>query len=75
MFLAILGSSNLANADTKYSVFCADEKIEIDMRTLEEMKSARGSHTCMFSSFSYLSEAESFVEKNFGKEGSKCSCG
>ena len=36
-----------ARSETKYNVFCAEGKIEIDTRTLDEMKSARGSDTCV----------------------------
>jgi hypothetical protein len=38
------------------------------------MRSARGSDTCMFSRFNYLSDAQSFAQKNFGGPGKKCSC-
>ena len=59
---------------THYSVFCASHRIEIDMRDLTQMKSARGSDVCQFSSFTSLSSAEDFAKKNFGGVGAACSC-
>jgi hypothetical protein len=58
---------------TKYSVFCAKGKVEIDTRTLGEMKSARGSDTCMFRSFDYRMEADKFASA-IGGVGSPCMC-
>ena len=59
---------------TKYSVFCASNKIEVDMRTLEQMRQARGSDVCMFGQFDYLGEAEDFAKKQFKGEGASCTC-
>jgi hypothetical protein len=61
-------------AQTHYYVYCANGKIEVDSRNPEQMRSARGSDTCMFSRFNYLSDAQSFAQKNFGGPGKKCSC-
>ena len=63
-----------AQSSTKYSVYCANGKIEVDMRTPEQMKSARGSDVCQLGEFNYLSDAQSFAKKNFGGVGAKCSC-
>ena len=63
-----------AQSSTKYSVYCANGKIEVDMRTAEQMKSARGSDVCQLGEFNYLSDAQSFAKKNFGGVGAKCSC-
>ena len=57
-----------------YFVYCASEKIEVDSRSFEQMKSARGSGICQLGSFDYLSDAQSFAQKNFGGPGKKCSC-
>jgi hypothetical protein len=44
--LATLVLPPMAQSSTKYSVYCANGKIEVDMRTPEQMKSARGSDVC-----------------------------
>jgi len=68
-------SSNSSAGTTMYSVFCANEKIEVDMRTLEQMKSARGSDVCMFGQFTSYSSALDLANKQFGGVGAKCTCG
>ena len=72
LFVLVLPPS--AQSSTKYSVYCANGKIEVDMRTPEQMKSARGSDVCQLGEFNYLSDAQSFAKKNFGGVGAKCSC-
>ncbi|HBD10474.1 MAG TPA: hypothetical protein DCZ69_19670 [Syntrophobacteraceae bacterium] len=72
--LANLVMPALAQSSTQYSVYCANGKIEVDMRTPAQMKSARGSDVCQLSEFNYLSDAQSFAKKNFGGVGAKCSC-
>jgi hypothetical protein len=72
--LAYLLMPSVAQSSTKYSVYCANGKIEVDMRTPEQMKNARGSDVCQFGEFNYLSDAQSFAKKNFGGVGAKCSC-
>ncbi|MBX3499921.1 MAG: hypothetical protein KF889_10790 [Alphaproteobacteria bacterium] len=57
-----------------YYVYCANNKIEVDSRDFNQMKSARGSGICQLSSFGFRSDAESFAKKNFGGPGKKCSC-
>ena len=59
--------------DSKYRVFCADNKLEIEQRTVEQEKSARGSNVCMMAEFDYLSDAEKYAEHHGGK-GSECRC-
>jgi len=58
-----------------YNVFCADGRIEVEYRTLEQEKTARGSNVCQFGSFDYASDAENFATKNFGGKGAACTCG
>ncbi len=76
---ALLGAvliSPLAHADRyTVSVYCANDKIEVDSRDLEQMRSARGSDVCQFGQFNFLSSAEDFAEKNFGGKGKACTCG
>lgn len=57
---------------TTYGVFCASNKIEIDSRTEDQMRSQRGA--CQFSRFNFRMDAENFARKNFGQVGGKCSC-
>jgi len=59
--------------DSKYRVFCANNKLEVEQRTLEQEKSARGSSVCMMAEFDYLSDAEKYAE-NHGGKGSDCRC-
>lgn len=58
---------------SKYRVFCANGKIEIEQRTLEQEKNARGSSVCVLAEFDYLSDAEKYAE-NHGGKGSECKC-
>lgn len=69
----IAGSSAILMSGTKYSVFCANSKVEVDSRTLDQMKSARGSGTCLLKEFDYLSDAEDYAKKIGGK-GASCRC-
>jgi hypothetical protein len=57
-----------------YFVHCANGKIEVDSRNLQQMKTARGSSVCQLGGFNYLSDAQSFAQKNFGGAGKTCSC-
>ena len=75
MAVAIVGASGTAMAETThYYVYCASDKIEVDSRSPEQMKIARGSGVCQFARFNYLSDAQSFAKKNFGGPGNKCAC-
>ena len=59
--------------DSKYRVFCANNKIEVEQRTVEQEKSARGSNVCMMAEFDYVSDADKYAEHHGGK-GSDCRC-
>lgn len=59
--------------DSKYRVFCANNKVEVEQRTLEQEKNARGSSVCQLAEFDYLSDAEKYAE-NHGGKGSDCTC-
>jgi hypothetical protein len=67
-----LAAKNVA-ADSKYRVFCADNKIEVEQRTVEQEKNARGSNVCMLAEFDYASDADKYAEEHGGK-GSECKC-
>jgi hypothetical protein len=60
-------------ADSKYRVFCANNKIEVEQRTLEQEKNARGSNVCQLAEFEYASDADKYAEDHGGK-GSDCKC-
>jgi hypothetical protein len=59
--------------DSKYRVFCANGKMEVEQRTLEQEKNARGSNVCVLAEFDTLSDAEKYAE-NHGGKGSDCNC-
>lgn len=58
----------------RYTVYCADDRIEISFWDLEQMKVRRGSDVCQFASYTSRSSAMDFAQKNFGGEGKPCSC-
>jgi hypothetical protein len=67
-----IGLSSIALArENHYFVYCANDKIEISMRNLEQMKSARGSDVHQLGAFHYLSDAQNYA-KRFGGEGASC---
>ena len=70
--LPTLATENLS-LDSKYRVFCANNKIEVEQRTLEQEKNARGSNVCLLAEFDYLSDADKYAENRGGK-GSDCKC-
>lgn len=57
-----------------YNVYCADDRIEVSFWDLEQMMVRRGSDVCQFASYTSYSSALTFAQKNFGGEGSRCSC-
>ena len=59
--------------DSKYRVFCANGKVEVEQRTLEQEKNARGSNVCVLAEFDYASDADKDAETRGGK-GSDCKC-
>jgi hypothetical protein len=68
-----LSRSRIVRYDSKYRVFCSNGKIEVEQRTLEQQKNARGSNVCQLAEFDYLSDAEKDAEKRGGK-GAECKC-
>ena len=58
----------------RYTVYCADSRIEVSMWDLEQMKVRRGSNVCQFTSYTSYSDALTFAQKNFGGEGTSCNC-
>ncbi len=73
VFAAPKSSTKSLGADSKYRVFCANNKIEVEQRTLEQQKNARGSNVCVLGEFDYLSDAEKDAEQKGGK-GAECKC-
>jgi hypothetical protein len=57
-----------------YYVYCADDRIEVSFWDLAQMQVRRGSNVCQFRDYTSESDALKFAEKNFGGEGSPCSC-
>ncbi len=58
----------------KYTVYCANDHIEVSFWDLEQMKVRNGSDVCQFQSYTSYSSALNFAQKNFGGEGADCSC-
>lgn len=69
------GTAGPAAANTIYSVYCANDRVEVDSRNLDQMRSARGSDVCRFGGFSSLSAAQDLARRQFGGTGSSCTCG
>jgi hypothetical protein len=57
-----------------YTVYCADDRIEVSMWDLAQMKVRRGSDVCQFARYTSYSSALTFADKNFGGEGEPCFC-
>ena len=71
--VAVLFAPSVALAD--YYVYCANNRIEVDGRNPDQMRGARGSGVCqMGPKFGFLSDAQSFAQRNFGGAGRACSC-
>jgi len=73
VFVVIALANGPTTPDSKYRVFCANDKIEVEQRTLEQQKNARGSNVCMLAEFDYASDADKYAEGKGGK-GSDCKC-
>jgi len=58
----------------RYTVYCADDRIEISSSDLPQMQIRRGSDVCQFQSYTSRSNAMSFAEESFGGERASCSC-
>lgn len=66
----VSGSAQAAD----YKVYCSGTRLEIDSRDWDQMLSARGTPLCKLGEFSFLSDAEKFLEKNFGGKDKECYC-
>ena len=64
----------IAGEAAAYGVYCANGKIEIDSRSPEQMRIARGSNICSFGQFNFATDAENFAKKNNFTPGKTCSC-
>jgi len=73
VFASVFGLPGTSAQDSKYRVFCANGKIEVEQRTLEQEKNARGSSVCQLAEFDTLSDAEKEAEKRGGKDA-ECKC-
>jgi hypothetical protein len=79
-FLAIPAAVSLPSVPAqaydveKYSVYCADDRIEISFWDLQQMIVRRGTPVCLFATYTSYSSAITFAEKNFGGEGKPCYC-
>lgn len=69
-----IGAPTVQQVQSHYYVYCANGKIEVDGRDPDQMRIARGSGVCTLQRFGFLSDAQSFAQKNFGGAGKKCSC-
>ncbi|WP_442577464.1 hypothetical protein ACSBOB_17950 [Mesorhizobium sp. ASY16-5R] len=72
--IAVLPVPVQALEPERYTVYCADDRIEISFWDLEQMKVRRGLDVCQFASYTSYSDALNFARKNFGGEGESCSC-
>ena len=68
------GPHQAAAATSHYYVYCANGRIEVSHSDPNQMRIARGSGVCMLGQFNYLSDAQSFAQRNFGGAGRSCSC-
>jgi hypothetical protein len=57
-----------------YTVYCADDRIEVSMWDLAQMKVRRGSDVCQLAQYTSYSDGLTFAERNFGGEGEPCYC-
>jgi hypothetical protein len=67
-------ASAIAYEVEKYTVYCADERIEISFWDLAQMIVRRGNPVCAFASYTSYSDAITFADRNFGGEGTDCWC-
>ena len=58
----------------KYTVYCADERIEASFWDLAQMIVRRGNPVCQLATYTSYSDALKFADRNFGGEGSSCWC-
>ena len=57
-----------------YTVYCADDRIEVSFWDRAQMIVRRGNPVCQFASYTSYSDALTFAQKNFGGEGKPCFC-
>lgn len=74
LLVLLAPASGFAQTIEHYTVYCADDRIEISQFDIEQMRIRRGSDVCQFAQYTSRSSAMSFAEKNFGGEGKDCSC-
>ena len=74
LLTALAPAAAIAQEVEHYTVYCADDRIEISFWDLAQMKVRRGSDVCQFASYTSSSSASDFARKNFGGEGQPCSC-
>jgi hypothetical protein len=74
LLTALAPAAAVAQEVEHYTVYCADNRIEISFWDLAQMKVRRGSDVCQFASYTSSSSASDFARKNFGGEGQPCSC-
>jgi hypothetical protein len=72
--LAVAGIIASTSGALAYGVYCASNKIEIDSRSFDQMRIARGSGICMFGQFNFLTDAQNFARRNNMQPGAPCSC-
>ena len=58
----------------RYTVYCADGRIEVAVWDLEQMIVRRGTPVCVLASYTSYGDALPFAERNFGGEGTDCAC-
>lgn len=64
-----------AFASTTYTVYCARGRIEVETRSLAQMRQARGSNVCQMGQGSTTrSSAVRLADRNHGGIGAACSC-
>lgn len=68
-FSICIFSTPLLAAD--YTVYCANGKIEVDMRPLDQMVSARGKGTYAIAQYKYRTDADKHA-KSLGGVGAAC---
>ena len=62
----LLGTASDSFAQ-KYTVYCTNGKTEVDTRTPQQMKSARGGNTYVLATFDYKLDADKFAKKLNGQ--------
>ncbi|WP_206625760.1 hypothetical protein, partial [Mesorhizobium sp. M7A.F.Ca.US.001.02.1.1] len=66
-------ASPSAEPEQRYTVFCADDRIEVSFWDREQMKVRNGSDVCPFQRYASYSSAWN-SPRRIGGEGAGCSC-